>query len=568
MQKSVILFFLLSLPCSLLATECGEPFTSINDIQGTGDTSPVLNKTVTVEGIVTAEFQSSGEIGGFFIQQGITALSSSSGLYIYSRKSVKVGQHLRLTGRVKEYYDLTELVEISALVRCGLTELPKAQTLTLPLTDSKLELFEGMRVKINTPVLTAHNSLMKYGQISVAQQRLFAASFDDSEREDSTAQLIIDDALKQANPGVIKIFDASLNADILRLGAEFEPITGTLTYSFGEYRLLPEQPLKIKKENQRSPAPERSDSQLRIVAFNVQNLFNGDGHGGGYPTQRGATTEAEYMRQQAKLVSAINELNPDVLVLSEIENDGFSASSAVRQLAKDLNFQVAIPDSKRVGAGAIQNAILYRRARVSSNGPLSIIDKMAVPSWSSQLHRPAIAQTFVDERTGQLFTIVANHFRSKSGRCPKDTDHDIEKYGACNQARVQAARSVAAWLKVILLEHQQAILMVGDFNAYAHEPPILEFEKQGYTLLSDQENDYSYVYQGVAGALDHALANEYLLPSVARAGYWHINADEIRILDYNSENKPAKLFEHWRYDGPHRSSDHDPLIVDLNFNLR
>jgi hypothetical protein len=73
---------------------------------------------------------------------------------------------------------------------------------------------------------------------------------------------------------------------------------------------------------------------------------------------------------------------------------------------------------------------------------------------------------------------------------------------------------------------------------------------------------YSYVFDGQAGYLDHALASKTLAEQITGAGEWHINADEPDVLDYDTSFKPAAqddLYEPNAY----RSSDHDPVLVGL-----
>ncbi len=44
---------------------------------------------------------------------------------------------------------------------------------------------------------------------------------------------------------------------------------------------------------------------------------------------------------------------------------------------------------------------------------------------------------------------------------------------------------------------------------------------------------------------------------------WHINADEARVHDYNLEfGRDASIFN---ASSPHRVSDHDPLIIGVDF---
>ena len=71
---------------------------------------------------------------------------------------------------------------------------------------------------------------------------------------------------------------------------------------------------------------------------------------------------------------------------------------------------------------------------------------------------------------------------------------------------------------------------------------------------------YSYVFNGEAGYLDHALASTALSAQVADAAEWHNNADEPPVLDYNLDGKPQDKYT----DAPYRASDHDPVVLSLN----
>jgi len=79
--------------------------------------------------------------------------------------------------------------------------------------------------------------------------------------------------------------------------------------------------------------------------------------------------------------------------------------------------------------------------------------------------------------------------------------------------------------------------------------------------------DYSYVFDGESGYLDHALASSTLLGQTVGAMHWHINADEPSIIDYNLEFKQpacATCGPDYYTQTPYRSSDHDPVIVGLS----
>jgi len=113
-------------------------------------------------------------------------------------------------------------------------------------------------------------------------------------------------------------------------------------------------------------------------------------------------------------------------------------------------------------------------------------------------------------------------------------------------------------------------LIIGDLNAYAMEDPITTLETAGYTDMVEQyvgADAYSYVYFAQAGYLDHAMASSSLAGQVTDASIWHINADEPSVLDYNTEYKSAAQVISLYAADEYRSSDHDPVIIELDLGL-
>jgi hypothetical protein len=110
------------------------------------------------------------------------------------------------------------------------------------------------------------------------------------------------------------------------------------------------------------------------------------------------------------------------------------------------------------------------------------------------------------------------------------------------------------------------VLVLGDLNSYRMEDPVRAMRDRGLVDLlaqfsgGGQDEDYTYIYEGLAGTLDYAFASPELNPLVTGATVWHINADEAAVLEYS--DAPGKLPEYHDH-GPFRSSDHDPVIVGL-----
>jgi prepilin-type processing-associated H-X9-DG protein len=161
--------------------------------------------------------------------------------------------------------------------------------------------------------------------------------------------------------------------------------------------------------------------------------------------------------------------------------------------------------------------------------------------------------------------VAVTHLKSKGSSCDDVGDPDTgDGQGNCNLTRTAAAKAMADWLAGDPTESGDPdVLIVGDLNSYAMETPVEALQDKGYkdlieTYLAPAEQ-YSYVFFGQAGYLDHGLANMTLAPQVSGVTVWHINSDEPNALDYNNYNQPS-LYQ----PGPYRSSDHDPVLVGLD----
>lgn len=124
---------------------------------------------------------------------------------------------------------------------------------------------------------------------------------------------------------------------------------------------------------------------------------------------------------------------------------------------------------------------------------------------------------------------------------------------------------IVDWVDNTLALVDADVLVIGDFNSYGGEPPIDYLSTMGLTnqieAFVPAEDRYSYTYDGMSGYLGHAFTTGAMNDFVADAAIWHINSDEPSIIDYNTEFKTVDLYQ----VNPFRSSDHDPLIVGLDF---
>ncbi len=545
----------------------GADITPISSIQGSGAASPLVDKPVTLRGVVTQDAQAG--LSGFFVQD-VTPDSdpqTSEGLFVYTAakpQTVKVGEVLEISGTVKEFSGGTQLDTVTTVTSCGETTLPAPTALTYPLAaPDALEKVEGMLVTVtNTMTVTNTFTLGRYGELGLSSGgRLFNPTNGNevggSVAGNALRTLVLDDGSSKQNPATIPYLNAEKTR---RAGDTVSGLQGVMHFANGNYKLEPTKEPVFANTNPRTAAPKSvGNSTLKVAGANVLNYFTtlDDGKN----NARGADSALEFERQKAKIVSELRALDADVITLMEIENNG---ETALDDLVAALNSaagktEYASVKTGTVGTDAIRVAIIYRPGKVETVGNARI-DTNAVYS------RPPVAQTFRDIAGKGVFTVVANHFKSK-GSCPTSGDTD-QGQGCWNLQRVDQAKAVLAFADKLKVTDPD-VLLLGDLNSYGEEDPIKALESGGFESLNKRipkEDRYSYQFDGQFGYLDHALASAGLQGQVTGITEWHVNADEPIFLDYNVEFKtPAQITDLYA-PTPYRSSDHDPVVVGLKLN--
>lgn len=604
---------------------CADPYTAIASIQGIGATTPISGTVVTTQGVVVGDFEGpSPALSGFYIQSETPDGNpiTSEGLFIYngSAMSVTVGQRVRVTGTATEFQGLTELNAVSAVLDCDTATLAPTD-LTLPVASSTyLERYEGMLVRFQQPLyVTESYQLGRFGQVILAPTRLRTPTDVASPGSAAVAvaaanelnQIVLDDPENRQNPDPILFArgGVALSAtNTLRGGDRVEGVIGVLTYGWAgiqstpqTWRLRPVGALGggvpvFNADNARPAAPAWTPgANLRVVGANVLNYFNQfsgctNGVGGAGTACRGASNQAEFDRQADKIVAGLLGLEADVIGISEMQNNGYGPTSAIRNLVDRLNavagagtyafidVDAATGQTDALGTDAIKVGFLYRPGRVTVVGQPAALNTGALGlfqtgSGSIQRNRPALAATFEVVGNGARLTVAINHLKSKGSDCdnnisPVGPDPDInDGQGNCNLTRTAAAQQLATWLATAPTGIADAdVLIIGDMNSYRYEDPITSLTAAGYQDLIDAwigADAYSYVFDGAWGYLDHALASGSLAQQVVGVGEWHINADEPSVLDYNLEFKSVAQQSGLYAADMYRASDHDPVYVDL-----
>ncbi|GAB7535861.1 ExeM/NucH family extracellular endonuclease [Burkholderia sp. 3C] len=570
---------------AVVSAGCGGAATPIAEIQGNVAPSPLNLQTVSIEAVVTADYGGADGFGGFFVQQAdaqrVNQPGVSEGLFVYAPKlRATAGDLVHLTGKVEEKYGQTQLTLSGAIAVCASGQHVTPATLTLPVANaSAFAAVEGMLVRVPQKLTVSEvyelgrygSVLLSNGRLSVPTNAVAPAEAKARAAANALNRLILDDGSNQQNPASVPYPAPGLSAaNPIRVGYTVENVEGVMEMRYSAWRLQPVPgaavPAFDASASPRGPAPARhAQADVRVASFNVLNYFNGNGQGAGFdaPDNRGAPTYAEFQRQEAKIVSAITALQPDVIGLMEIANNGYGDLSAVRQLAARLGDQwrVVDPGGDKLGGDAIKVALLYNSRSVEPIG------KAATLAIDNKNRQP-LAQTFRRIGGTRPVTVVVNHLKSKGCTDATGLDADQGDGQSCwNPTRLRAAGLLADWLAGNPTDVEGAgVLLIGDMNSYAKEDPIALFEARGYTNLAARfigENAYSYVYSGETGYLDHALASAALLPRVKAVHEWHINADEPIALEYTYAYKSTAQRTNFYAPDAYRSSDHDPVVVDL-----
>ncbi|MEM9897966.1 MAG: ExeM/NucH family extracellular endonuclease, partial [Pseudomonadota bacterium] len=600
------------------------PNVAIHAIQGDGETPNLLGDTVIITGVVVGDYDDNGELRGFFVQEEDADADAdpltSEGIFVFTAGNpsfaVSEGNLVSVTGEVAEFFDQTQLTNVSdvTIIDSAQGNLVTPTVIDLDasyLTTGSYEQYEGMLVEVGgTLVVSEYFQLNRFGQIILTEDERpyqftqlnapsvsgYAQFLTDLE----ASQIILDDTNNVGNnytgpTDVLPYPEPGLSTtNFFRGGDTIDGLTGVLSWNFAgsgsdnAWRLRPveSETYEFDEANPRPATPEDTGGNLTVASFNVLNYFttldNGSNTTSNGSGPRGANTTAELERQTDKIVAALAEIDADIVGLVELENSATDA--AIAALVTALNDEVGagtynfIPTGE-VGTDAIAVGIIYKPGSVTPNGDEAVLDTddfVDPLDTGSPRNRPAVAQTFTDDASGEDITVVVNHFKSKNptGGTGDDADHGDGAAGF-NATRTAASVELDRWLDTNPTGvDTDKLLILGDLNAYAEEDPITTLEAEGYTDLAQffvGEGVYSYLFDSQIGTLDYILGSAGLTEFATGATVWNTNADEIPVFDYNDdildpgeeffEEEPggATLFAPDAF----RSSDHDAVIASF-----
>ncbi len=571
----------------------GPTLTPIAAIQGAGHISPLVGQSVATEGIVTAVANN-----GFYLQDpvgdGDEATSDAIFVFTGSTPTVAAGDAVLATGTVSEFtpggaasgnLSITQLSAPTVTVLSSGNPLPGPVLIgpggrrppTQVIDDDGLTSFDpatdglDFYESLEAMVLRVADALVvgptnRFGEIVVLPSNGLEAGLrtprggiviqpDDFNPE----RLFIDDVLVP-NPPAVKVGD--------RFDA---PITGVLSYSFGNYKLLNTQPLPGVTPSNLVPeitSLTSSSSELTIVSFNVENLNAND-------------PATKFQAIASQIVTHLRA--PDIIGLQEIQDNNGTVNDGTVAAAQTLQQLIAaiaaaggpayqyrqIDPVNNADGGApgsnIRVAYLFNPARVSfgdrGNATATSANTVNVVNGKPELalnpgrvdpsnpaftdSRKPLAAEF--EFNGQTIFVINNHFNSKSGDTPLFGATQPPVQGSEPQ-RTQQAQAVRSLVDSLLAADPNAkVVVLGDLNDFQFSAPVQTLTGSGLVNLIDQlpvNERYTYNFQGNAQALDHILVSNSLATGAV-----------VDVVHINSE-----------FTETARASDHDPVLARLTIH--
>lgn len=441
-----------------------------------------------------------------------------------------------------------------------------------------------------------------------------AAGYVQHLRDIAADEIIFDDGLGIQNAPIFAEADlngdgAVTTADGFGMGDTVTNLTGVLDFDFGEYRLrtavdgtntfVDAQTRDIAPPSMVEDGTGRAPD-ITVASFNVLNFFTtldipgNPGSGPNALPPRGADSQAEFDRQFDRLLTALTGLDADIFGLVELENEfggdqNGDGMVAIEAIVDGLNASFGSPVWDYVDPGrgfvdtgdAISVGMVYRTDKVTLvPGSVQILDDSVLASLpgdygtgpvfdGADTNRAPLAASFEYDwpEGAEVFTVAVTHMKSKGGTGTGGDADALDGQGAFNETRTEGVRALADWLDPDraggFADADQIVL--GDFNAYAQEDPIDAMIARGFTNLEAifDPGAASFVFDGQIGTLDYAFASGAILDNVTNAAVWNINSDEPDAYDYNLDfGRDPGLFDG---DVPFRSSDHDPILLGLNF---
>ena len=531
-------------------------FCSCNNYIDVADIRVLANEKTILEirGLVSGVVQDKDQLGGFYIQDARYFYKKS--VFVNSSEQVSVGDEVLLNAIIIEKNNETQLDNVELIKILSHNHFINVEKISLPISDEQWEELEGCLVEIDDNLQISDSyQFNKYGQLLLSkgeliqETELFDAQDDSLEITHLTLQqelnsIYVDDLSDLKFPQIDSLY---IDPFKVVVGAKCSKIKGFVSQYNKTYKVRLVNDLIVEQSD--PPNLIDLDSDLKIMNFNLYNLFNGNGKKEDFPTARGAKSYDAYQLQLKKLASAIYAVDPDILALMELENDGEDEFSSIQQFCDYLNkhghrqYEIAQTNGL-IGDYPIKTGIIYDASVVETKYKAQYHNH---PNFS----RPSLSQRFIYNDSLE-FVLCANHFKSKGSRNAKGLDVDQKDGQASyNYKRTLQAKTLLDIIDSLYFDEN--IIVLGDFNAYSKEDPIQALQSTNLHRL--ETVNHSYVYKGKNGSLDHVFVSDNFIDHINQVQTWNINSIYPSWINYSHNLADSSYF---------RSSDHNPMVIGVN----
>lgn len=538
----------------------------IGSIQGSGSVAALVNQIVSFRGVVTGVREDRNLAGQtyytLFVQDVVGQEdgdpTTSDGMAVFlgrERPFAVPGDRVRVTGRVTEYFGLTEIDDDGLDIRIEQSDLALPEPVpAVPPADNAaqaayFEALEGMRVRLpgTARVVGPTHSGCEFAAVGedVAGNPLRRRE------EDPVGQIV----------PVLHVTDINCtDFPHLKTGDRVAGVVGPLTYHFEQFKIVQQESERLvvtAVDTLPLAPPVLPDAEtITVATFNLENHFDQIDDTGDDAEPKPSAEELS--RKVSKLSYALSDTLgcPTLVGVQEVENAALLHELADATAAA-CGFTYTVTHLESADVRGIDVALLSDPARVRVDGvrlaqtctllETGISDRTAdCPTNEDPLFSrpPLVAELVVDERP---LTVIVNHFKSKRGGAAETEPR-----------RIAQAQHVGGLVTTHTGANPDAwVLVLGDFNDYDGSPAMQALREVGglvdlLTAVAETER-YTFVFSGAAQLIDGVFATPALAALQTSAQIQHVNA-----------NFPDMLGEDVSAAGmAHRATDHDLPLVAL-----
>jgi len=573
-----LIFFLTLTSCeNSNLSPVGQSIVTIPGIQGCSHQSPYLGQKVNdVEGIVTTK-----SYNGFYMQSeipdGLACTSDAIFVFTEGFPGVIPGDKVLVSGRIEEFrpgeiedrnLTITEIIDPEVTTLSSGNQLPSAvvfgknaRELPAQTIDNDrfakfdpdedgvdfYESLESMLVRVPEGVIVGPRNA--YNEVVI-----IPPDYLDVNLISELGSLVQRET--DANPERIMVNLNSENKEKVNIGSRLlNEIIGVMDYSYGNYKI---KAFGLVKFSQYTPDQSQYDKNadfITLATYNVENLSRQD-------------ENSKFRRIASDIVDELE--SPEMVLIHEIMDDSgvdddgtVTATQTINRLINAIE-QEGGPRYSYAGVDPVNNAdggipggnirsmILFREdsgIKLVSDNSNSVfkVNPMttATSDWPFSATRKPLLALF--DRDGTQFLVASLHLTSRGLDSPLfGSVQPIERLE--ENKRISQAEFVNKFLEDFHRKYSKIpIIIAGDFNDDPWSETLAALRGDIFYdagVLIDEDERYSYILDGNAIQLDHILVSD--LGFVRKFEILHLNST---------------------YDHTLQVSDHDPVLVELDFTL-